>query len=78
MTYQEYMINHFVKESTREGDLARDIQMDTDFPELDGKDLDDDRRTVREYLELMGACDSCMAAFRYTWRRYREAMRKLM
>jgi len=76
LNYSEFVTTKYMDKMSPAGDLARDIRDDPHFPELEGMDLDAARQTVKTYLKCLGACDGCMAAFKYTWSRYRAAMRQ--
>ena len=57
----------FAKQNSPEGDFARDMLGDFEFPVFADRDI------IRRYLERNGACDSALAAFEKIWSAYERA-----
>ena len=78
MNYADFITEKYLGKDTPAGDLAGDIRHDPNFPRLTDQDPDQERQTIKNYLEHRSACAGCMAAFRYTWSRYIAFCRKEM
>lgn len=69
-TFYDYS-QRFVHRHSPTGDVARDIDLDSEFPR-DATDW----RTIEQYLNYCGACDGCMVAAKRLYSSYRHYMRR--
>lgn len=56
----------FIHDNSPFGDVARDIESDSDFPNYVS------RYRLRRYLEDQGACDACLNVFDEMFEEYKE------
>lgn len=66
--FKTWIINNYKKENSPEGDLARDLIHDKQFPNIKSK------REGLNYLRDTGACDGAINVFRKCWRKYKRNM----
>ena len=64
-SFYKFMIMNFIEEDSPQGDLARDMKSDRDFPRFS---INYER--VRNHLERCVACSDCFDAFEECWNRY--------
>ena len=64
MTFYKWSINRYKGQNNPRGDLASDMEIDTDFPKKGGY------RAIRKHLEKMGACEGCLDAFEHAWKEF--------
>lgn len=65
MSFYTWMMKKHIKTQTPEGDLAKDIKDDKEFP------YDGDKEKIQQYLEWdCGACSACLEAFEKAWAEY--------
>ena len=65
MSFYTWMMKKYIKTQAPEGDLARDMKDDKEFPH------DGDKGKIRQYLEWdCGACSGCLEAFEKAWAEY--------
>lgn len=64
MSFYTWMMKKHLDTEAPVGDLARDMEIDDEFPRDGGKGK------IYLYLERCGACDGCMEAFKKAWREY--------
>lgn len=65
MSFYTWMMKKHIKTQAPEGDLARDMKDDKEFPH------DGDKEKTQQYLEWnCGACSGCLEAFEKVWAEY--------
>lgn len=64
MNFKKYMITNYIDSNNAKGDLARDMQIDKDFPKSQTF------THILNHLENQGALDRCIDTFRECWIEY--------
>jgi uncharacterized protein YozE (UPF0346 family) len=71
MTFYKFVISKYLKSNSPEGDLARDMEADKDFPRKATT-----KRTILNYLESCHACDDAITVFLDLWKEYTDVRTK--
>lgn len=67
MNFYDWMISRYLKKDTWRGDLARDMQGDSEFPRAGT------RTEIMNHFRNKNACENCITVFKKCWRDYARA-----
>ena len=76
MTFKNWLRKNYIDEIGPEGDLARDVDRDEDFPMNGPAKYKGWHRILHDYLMRAGACYECMDVFEECWKEYELCERK--
>lgn len=65
-SYKTFMLKVYKKEHNPLGDLARDIELDKNFP-----NRSDNKKEILAYLDDVRACIETEEAFKESWKAYK-------
>jgi len=63
--FKAWTINTYKKENTPEGDLAKDLMLDKNFPNIKSK------HEGLNYLYNLGSCEGAINVFKKCWKQYK-------
>lgn len=66
-SFRRFVLDKYLKADTPEGDFARDVKIDDEFP-----NKTKDGYEIKWYLESKNCCEECLELFEDLWKEYKD------